>query len=127
MYCPSFPDAPTMQTLIGCLPPRPGHQVRLARSFLSDSPVYRLVRSLRPRCPAKGNMTHGRTPQRWLRQNQDPDPTNLPRLRAWSGDAVLRVIVVWLDGGLPVEQQVDELLGEQISNGFTTDEYSVEH
>jgi len=25
----------------------------------------------------------------------------------------LRVIVVWLDGGLPVEQQVDELVGEE--------------
>ena len=34
---------------------------------------------------------------------------------------------MWLDRGLPVEQQVDELLGEQISNGFTADEYSIEH
>jgi len=29
-----------MHTLIGCLPQRPGHQVRLARSLSSDSPVH---------------------------------------------------------------------------------------
>ena len=38
----------------------------------------------------------------------------------------LRVIEVWLDGELPVEQQADELLGESISNGFTADKDSIE-
>src|SRR5438105_3835570 len=33
MYCPSFPEAPTMQTLIVCVPERPGHSVS------SDSPL----------------------------------------------------------------------------------------
>src|SRR5438034_8267531 len=33
MYCPSFPEAPTMQTLIVCVPERAGHSVS------SDSPL----------------------------------------------------------------------------------------
>src|SRR5256714_15011559 len=33
MFCPSFPEAPTMQTLIVCVPERPGHSVS------SDSPL----------------------------------------------------------------------------------------
>src|SRR5436190_7518428 len=33
MYCPSFPEAPTMQILIVCVPERPGHSVS------SDSPL----------------------------------------------------------------------------------------
>src|SRR5436305_12441810 len=43
MYCPSFPEAPTMQTLIVCVPQRPGHQVSrtcLGRSLSSDSRVH---------------------------------------------------------------------------------------
>src|SRR4051794_30494631 len=44
-----------------------------------------------------------------------------------SGRAVVRVVEYCLDGRLAVEQEVDELLGDDFGDGFAADEYSVEH